>query len=192
MSSTSATPSPTDSQPEDASSEPQIAPETPSKTAPVQKSVEDLSQEVKNRLELVIAGKKATVRFKGKALVFKRWGLRKQLQLASRVLSIVDRAQQVFSGQSAEMAPHVMLSVLGVVADDVLEIIASSIDEPFTTLTQAEAWLDENVEDLSEMFDLAMVVWEQNLKGEALGKFQEGVEKTVNKINSLSTSLSKP
>jgi hypothetical protein len=150
-----------------------------------------VSNEIKTRLEAVIAGKEITVRFKDTRLVFRKWGLRQNLHMGSRVIKLVRTIQSTVPDAQLLTDVAVFTQILSFVADDVLEIVAASITSPFPTSDAAEKWLDEHVESVEDLFDLAFIVYEQNLKGDALGKLTGGLEGLTKKMAFLSTSSSK-
>lgn len=147
--------------------------------------------EIKKRLEYAILGKEVTILFKGKRLTFKKWGLRQNLRMGSRVIKLVGTVQSAVPDQKMLTDVAVFTQILAHVADDVMEIVAASISSPFPTADHAEVWLDENVDNVEDLFDLAYIVYEQNLKGDALGKLTGGMEGVTKKMASLSMSSSK-
>jgi hypothetical protein len=171
-------------------SEPPKSLETPPSAPAAPPSAESLDAQVKNRLEAVIAGKNVSVRFKDRRLEFKAWGLRKNLQLGSKVLRLSSTVQTLIPA-GTEPNLGTLAEILSFVANDVIEIVAASISSPFRNADEAEAWLDENVEDMGDLFDLAYIVYDQNLRGDALGKLTNGVESLGKRLTSLSTSSSK-
>lgn len=169
---------------ETASPVPPAAPAVPSVPA-------DLEKDIKQRLEYEIMGNEVSVRIQGRKLTFKKWGLRKNLKLGSKILRLVTRIKTLLPDDTDFSDVAVFSQVLSVLADDVLDIIAASLSAPFTTEEAAEFWLDENITSMEDLFDLAYIVYEQNLKGEALGKLTGGMEGLAKKVNSLSMSSSK-
>ena len=159
---------------------------TPAPTLPA-----DIDAEIKKRLEYVIAGKEVSILFKGKRLTFKKWGLRQNLRMGSRVIKLVSTVQGAVPDNTMLMDVSVFTQVISHVADDVMEIVAASMSSPFPTSDAAEAWLDASVESVEDLFDLAYIVYEQNLKGDALGKLTGGLEGVTKKMASLSMSSSK-
>jgi hypothetical protein len=152
---------------------------------------EDVASEIKKRLEYVLADKEVSILFKGKRLTFKKWGLRQNLRMGSRVIKLVQTVQSAVPNQSMLADVGLLTQILAYTADDVLEIVAASISSPFPTTDAAEAWLDETVDNVEDLFDLAYIVYEQNLKGDALGKLTGGMEGVTKKLASLSTLSSK-
>lgn len=159
--------------------------------APPAQPATEIDAEIKKRLEYVIANKEVTIRFKNTRLIFRKWGLRQNLRMGSRVIKLVNTVSAAVPDQSMLSDVSVFTQILSHVADDVMEIVAASISSPFPTSDAAEAWLDENVENIEDLFDLAYVVYEQNLKGDALGKLTGGMEGVTKKMASLSMSSSK-
>lgn len=184
-------------------SEPTVPETTPAPSTPVESTANapaappspppaaDIDADIKKRLEWVIANKEVTILFKGKRIVFKKWGLRMNLRMGARVMKLVQTIKNAVPDQKLLVDPTVLAQVLAYVADDVLEIVAESISSPFSTSDAAEAWLDESVENMEDLFDLAYIVYEMNLKGDALGKLTSGMEGMTKKMASLSMSSSK-
>jgi hypothetical protein len=170
---------------------PPVAPTTQAPPAATPPAPYDLDADIKKRLEYVIAGKEVTIRFKGTALTFKKWGLRMNLRMGAKVLKLVSDVQRAVPNQQDLSDVSVFVEVLSFLADDVLAIVAASISAPFATTDAAEKWLDANVEDIEEIFDLAYIVYEMNLKGDALGKLTSGMQGMTKKMASLSMSYSK-
>jgi hypothetical protein len=159
--------------------------------APPVSTAADIDAEIKKRLEYVIAGKEASVMFKGKRLTFKKWGLRMNLRMGAKVMKLVNTIQTAVPDQKLLADVSMFTQVLAFAADDVLEIVAASISSPFPTADASEDWLDSTVDSVEDLFDLAYIVYEQNLKGDALGKLTGGLEGLTKKMASLSTSSSK-
>lgn len=166
--------------------------------APAAAPFANVEAEIRKRLEHSIAGKEVTVRFKDTKLVFKKWGLRKNLQMGAKVVRLVTTVKRHFPTVAmdsmttpSEETLSLFTQIMSMLADDIMEIVAGSIHSPFPTLDAAEKWLDENVDGLDDLFDLAYIVWDQNLRGDNLGKLTSGVEGLTKKLASLSTSSSK-
>lgn len=162
--------------------------DTPSEAAPTPVpagSMKDLVSKAHEALEVQIASREATVRVQGKPLVLKRWGLQKKLSLGSRVLSLVESITKtfpdLFSGD--EPSSSRLLAVMSHVSGFVVELVASSLVQPFKTLAEAEEWLDENA-DMTDLFNLSIVVYEQNF-----GADGEGLKKYISDLKNLGANL---
>jgi hypothetical protein len=158
---------------------------------PASLTSEQTEKEIKGRLEWQIANKDVTVRFKGTKITFRKWGLRQNLRMGSKVIKLVNMVNESITDQRLLAEVSTFTQVLAFVADDVMEIVAGSISAPFVTADKAEEWLDENVENVEDLFDLAYIVYDQNLKGNALGKLTGGMESLTKKMTSLYTASSK-
>lgn len=146
---------------------------------------------IKSRLEWQIANKEVTINFKGTKLTFRKWGLRQNLRMGSRVIKLVGMVNESIADPKMLSDVSTFTQILAFVADDVLEIVSGSISSPFATSDAAEKWLDENIENVEDLFDLAYIVYDQNLKGNALGKLTGGLESLTRKMTSLYTASSK-
>lgn len=159
----------------------------PSSTPKDKKVAENASKlvdSVKGTLEYAISSKTASVKVNGKLLTLRKWGLNKKLTLGVKVSSLVQTVMSVMPEEkdlSVLDNPELLSPLLGHVADDVMEIVAKSISEPFQNYQEAYEWLDDEC-TYDDLFNLAIIIWEMNLKGEAMGKFNRGLEKMSAKI----------
>lgn len=159
-------------------------------SAPTAPTPPTLDQDIKQRLEYVIAGRDVTIKVHGRKITLRKWGLRKSLQMSAKVVKLITTVRSILPKEklSEEDSVAILTQVISHIADDVISIVAASCHEPFNSTAEAEDWLDENMTRMDDLFDMAYIVYDQNLKGEALGKLTDGVESLARKMNSLSTS----
>jgi hypothetical protein len=147
---------------------PSEAPPTPVPAAPVRK----LAESARVALEAQIVNREVTVRVQGKPLILKKWGLQKKLGLGSRVINLTDLISKAFPNlleqPEQEVQSSQAVAILSHVSSFIIELIAASLVQPFKTLAEAEEWLDENC-DLTDLFNLAVVVYEQNFGTDGVG-----------------------
>lgn len=178
------------------------SPAAPAKTPPAKNAAKseaeapkDYLESVKENLSYAIAGKRATIKMHGQVIEFQRWGLQKRLSLGTRVMNLVSRLQTVIpaldSGDGLSLENlQLLLQALSYATDDVIDIVARSIVSPWPTTTATMQWIDDHCE-LEDLFDLAVIVYEMNLKGELLGKLQSSLEGVQTRMNSLLKESSK-
>ena len=172
------------------------SPKTPTQDTPAEETAsKGYLEAVKENLSYAIAGKLATVKMHGTVIEFQRWGLQKRLSLGTRVMNLMTRLQAFLPSdqEDEEMSMEsvsLLLQALSYVTDDVMDIVAKSIVGPWATTTATVAWIDEHCE-LEDLFDLGVIVYEMNLKGELLGKLQGSLEGLQGKMNSLLKESSK-
>lgn len=166
------------------------SPSKPTRTPVDSKVAENASklvEDVKGSLEYALSSKTASVKVNGKLLTLRKWGLNKKLTLGVKVSSLVQTVMSVMPDEkdlSVLDKPELLSPLLGHVADDVMEIVAKSISEPFDNHQEAYEWLDDEC-TYDDLFNLAIIIWEMNLKGEVMGKFNSGLEKMSTKISKL-------
>ena len=194
MTETPATPSQDAPQPENAASEPVAAPAAPAATKQpdaadfLRAKADSVVLDIKKSLEYAILGKNVTVKVQGKQITIVKWGLSKKLSLGSKVVNLINRVKAFIPAEAAlsEGDNTFFVQIVGYLAEDIIDIIAQSIDtKTFKTPTEAAAWIDEEC-DLNDLFDLCVIVYDTNFpKGEDLGKQTEGLNKLQSKIQSL-------
>jgi len=154
----------------------------------LQRRAEAASDDIKKSLEYAILGKLVSVKVKGRKINFVKWGLARKLSLGSKVINLISRVKSFMpSGTEIDASDNTFLiQVMGYLAEDVIDIIAQSIDaKSFGTPSEAAAWIDEEC-DLNDLFDMCVIVYDTNFpKGEDLGKQSEGLNKLHGKIQSL-------
>ena len=170
--------------------------------SPVEETQESYLDTVKKSLGFAIAGKKATVNLYGKVLEFQRWGLQNRMSLGTRVMNLVSRVQAFIPALDPNSLKEgidlgvnlqdsaLLMQALSYMTEDVVEIVSRSLIGPFKSPAQAKEWIDDMCE-LEDLFDLAVIVYEMNLKGELLGKLQVSSDKLQTRMNSLLKSSSK-
>lgn len=150
----------------------------------------NLVESVKESLEYELANREVYITVQGKRLTFRAWGLAKELQYGGRIVSLVQRLQGIVSPESfdPENLDFTLLSHLfSLIAEDVLDIIAGSITDPFNNHGDAYDWIDQEC-DFQDLFNMAVIVYDQNFKGEkGLGKRLEGFQTAVEGITKLVT-----
>jgi hypothetical protein len=153
-----------------------------------QASTKKMLEDAKKSLEYHVAGRQVTVRVQDTLLTFKRWGLRKKMSLGSRVVSLIQGISAIISPEDLIAGKVNQMSVLAVlhhVSDQVIELLAASLVEPFKSAAEAELWIDDNCE-LNDLFNMGVIVFDQNFGGEeGLGKSRSEVEKLTESLQSL-------
>lgn len=167
-----------------------VTPSKPAQTPETEKVAEKASSlvaDVKSTLEYVLSTRTATVKVNDTLLTFKKWGLNKKLTLGVKVNSLFTRISSIFPDAKIQDSldnAELIGSIIGMLADDIMEIIARSMSDPFANYQEAYEWLDDEC-TYDDLVNLGIIVWEMNLKGEELGKFAEGLGKVTGKINAL-------
>lgn len=156
-----------------------------------QDSMKTLLKKAQESLEVHIAGRECTVTLRERKITLKRWGLQKKLTLGAKTLTLSETIA-VFLGDeikaSGEIAPSLLLQILGQCATTVLDVVSQSISSPFKSVDEAHAWLDEVCEP-TDLIDLALVVFHQNFGGEEdnpFGGFRAQIDQISKRIQSLS------
>lgn len=170
-------------------------PSQPTSNAPeASESQESYLETVKKNLEYAIAGKRATVRLHGTIIEFQRWGLQKRMSLGTRVIGLVQKLRVLIPGLDQEDMGEgtltLLLQALSYMTEDVIEILSRSVSSPWKNPNDAVKWIDENCE-LEDLFDLCVIVYEMNLRGELLGKLQSSADNLGRRMTSLLKSSSK-
>lgn len=144
-------------------------PDTTAETVDKASAVADkLVESVKESLEYELINRDVRVTVRDKRLTFTTWGLVKEMQFGGRIVSLVNRLKGVLGPEmlTEDNLDIAMISQLfSVVAEDILDIVAGSISDPFKGHGEAYTWIDQNC-DFEDLFNMAAILYDQNLKGE--------------------------
>lgn len=147
-----------------------------------------LVEGVKESLEYELVNKDVRVTIHGKRLTFTAWGLVKEMQFGGRIVSLLNRIKGIITPEdlnSGDIDLTLVSHLFSLVAEDVIDVIAGSITDPFQTHAKAFAWIDQEC-DFKDLFDMGVIVYDQNLKGEhGLGKRIEGLTTVVQDVTKL-------
>jgi hypothetical protein len=143
-----------------------------------------LLAEAKRTLEYQLAGRKATVRLAGKLLTLKKWGLSHRLRLVPKVGGILNRLTLAGVTKASLVNNEEMLAaVSGSIIEEVMQIIAASLDDPFKSVAEAYDFLDTEC-GLEDIIDLAFLVYDQNLSDQEVLNTRQ-LERSAKKLQSL-------
>jgi hypothetical protein len=168
--------------------------ETPSAAAPeaVTPSPDDFKsmlQGIKKSLEYHLAERRVSLRLHGRTIEIERWGLRKKLSLGTKVANLIRAVGSILPVEdlaAGRISLPAMLTTLHAVSDQVIDIIAASIVAPFKSADEAATWLDLECQ-LTDLFDLAVIVYDQNFgdEGDSVGKLAAETEGLTKRLQSL-------
>jgi len=159
----------------------------------VDDTAEKMVESIKESLEYELVNRDVRITVNGKRITFTSWGLAKQMQFGGRIVSLVNRLQGIVGTDLNEEVLDLTLvsHLFSLVAEDVIDIVAGSITDPFKSHAEAYDWIDQEC-DFKDLFNMGSIIYDQNLKGEnGLGKRMEGLTTAVQDVTKLFGNLAK-